>query len=147
MRPSSENHLDSLKDHRHTIMGCVANTDKVLWYMFLCKHLVFLACEWAIYLCALWPQYNSLYKLFAINCLIIKLANVIFVVKKMPNFMLINNLANFPTGFAGQGFSIGILLFGSMELHLPTPGLHPPSWGTRPCYPTAYPPPKAKKLY
>jgi len=41
---------------------------------------------------------------------------------------------------ASQGFSIRILLFGYMELDLPTPVFHPPSWGAHLCSGTASPP-------
>ncbi len=42
--------------------------------------------------------------------------------------------------FAGQGFSIRIQQFGSLELDLPTPVSHPPTRGMNPCSGMAYPP-------
>ncbi len=44
----------------------------------------------------------------------------------------------FTAGFAGQ-FSIRILLFGLMELDLPTPVSNPPFWGTHLHSRVAYP--------
>jgi hypothetical protein len=54
---------------------------------------------------------------------------------------LIKNICIYKIIFlqAGQGFSIKILLFCLMEINLPTPVHHPPSWG---CSCVAYPPPK-----
>jgi len=88
-------------------------------------------------------------ELFGDSHQIVKSANIFCAGKQLPNLMsLIYNLAFFWPALLARGFPIRTLLFGCyMELDLPTPESHPPSWGTLPPSCMAYPPPKMHCKY